>query len=51
MYSHRSNEPTTSAGWHNTDLAAKFIPFAMGDFHEKFLKNHSIVAGCHKLDV
>jgi hypothetical protein len=22
----------------------------MGDFHEKFLKNHSVVVGCPKLD-
>ena len=26
------------------------MPFAMGNFHEKFLKNRSIVIGCPKLD-
>ena len=26
------------------------MPFAMGDFHDKLLKNHSIVVGCPKLD-
>jgi len=31
-------------------LVADCVPFAMGDFHEKFLKNHSIVVGCPKLD-
>lgn len=29
---------------------ADCVPFAMGNFHEKFLKNHSIVIGCPKLD-
>ena len=31
-------------------LVADCVPFAMGNFHEKFLKNHSIVVGCPKLD-
>ena len=31
-------------------LVADCVPFAMGDFHNKFLKNHSIVIGCPKLD-
>ena len=31
-------------------LVADCVPFAMGDFHEKFLKDHSIVVGCPKLD-
>ena len=31
-------------------LVADCVPFAMGDFHEKFLKNHSVVIGCPKLD-
>jgi len=30
-------------------LVADCVPFAMGDFHEKFLKNHSVVVGCPKL--
>lgn len=31
-------------------LVADCVPFAMGDFHNRFLKDHSIVAGCPKLD-
>jgi NAD-dependent dihydropyrimidine dehydrogenase PreA subunit len=31
-------------------LVADCVPFAMGDFHNKFLKKHSIVVGCPKLD-
>lgn len=31
-------------------LIADCVPFAMGDFHNKFLKNHSIAVGCPKLD-
>ncbi len=33
-------------------LVADCVPFAMGDFHNKFLKtkSHSIVVGCPKLD-
>jgi len=34
----------------NLLLVADCVPFAMGDFHNKFLKNHSIVVGCSKLD-
>ncbi len=31
-------------------LVADCVPFAMGDFHNKFLKEHSVVIGCPKLD-
>jgi len=31
-------------------LVADCVPFAMGDFHNKFLKDSSIVVGCPKLD-
>lgn len=31
-------------------LAADCVPFAMGDFHSKLLKDHSIAVGCPKLD-
>ncbi len=31
-------------------LVADCVPFAMGDFHNKFLKDHSIAVGCPKLD-
>jgi Fe-S-cluster-containing hydrogenase component 2 len=31
-------------------LVADCVPFAMGDFHERFLKNHSVIVGCPKLD-
>ena len=31
-------------------LVADCVPFAMGDFHTGFLKDHSIVVGCPKLD-
>ena len=31
-------------------LVADCLPFAMGDFHERFLRDHSIVVGCPKLD-
>jgi len=36
----------------NADLlfVADYVPFAMGDFHAKFLKDRSIVVGCPKLD-
>ena len=36
----------------NCDLlfVADCVPFAMGDFHSKFLKGHSIAIGCPKLD-
>ncbi|MHC4439310.1 MAG: ATP-binding protein [Planctomycetota bacterium] len=31
-------------------LVADCVPFAMSDFHNRFLKNHSIAVGCPKLD-
>ena len=31
-------------------LVADCVPFVMGDFHNIFLKEHSIVVGCPKLD-
>lgn len=31
-------------------LVADCVPFAMGDFHNRFLKGHSIAIGCPKLD-
>ena len=31
-------------------LVADCVPFTMGDFHNRFLKDHSIVVGCPKLD-
>lgn len=31
-------------------LVADCVPFAMGDFHNRFLKDKSIVIGCPKLD-
>jgi len=31
-------------------LVADCVPFAMGDFHSRFLKEHSIAVGCPKLD-
>ncbi len=31
-------------------LVADCVPFAMGNFHSKFLKEHRIVVGCPKLD-
>jgi len=31
-------------------LVADCVPFAMGDFHNRFLKGHSIAVGCPKLD-
>ncbi len=31
-------------------LAADCVPFAMGDFHQRFLKGHSVAVGCPKLD-
>ncbi len=36
----------------NSDLlvVADCVPFAMGDFRNKFLKDHSIAVGCPKLD-
>ena len=31
-------------------LVADCVPFAMGDFHSRFLKDHRIAVGCPKLD-
>ena len=31
-------------------LVADCVPFAMGDFHNRFLKDHSVIIGCPKLD-
>ena len=31
-------------------LVADCVPFTMGDFHSRFLRSHSIVIGCPKLD-
>jgi NAD-dependent dihydropyrimidine dehydrogenase PreA subunit len=31
-------------------LVADCVPFAMGDFHNRFLKDRSVVVGCPKLD-
>ena len=31
-------------------LVADCVPFAMGDFHSKLLKDHSVAVGCPKLD-
>jgi hypothetical protein len=31
-------------------LVADRVPFAMGDFHSRFLKDNSIAVGCPKLD-
>jgi len=31
-------------------LVADCVPFAMGDFHSRFLKDHSVAVGCPKLD-
>jgi NAD-dependent dihydropyrimidine dehydrogenase PreA subunit len=44
--------PVTTPYFADADLllVADCVPFAMGDFHNRFLKNHSIVVGCPKLD-
>jgi NAD-dependent dihydropyrimidine dehydrogenase PreA subunit len=31
-------------------LVADCVPFAMGDFHRQFLRDHSVAVGCPKLD-
>jgi len=31
-------------------LVADCVPFAMGDFHQRFLRGHSVAVGCPKLD-
>jgi len=44
--------PVTAPYFADADLllVADCVPFAMGDFHNRFLKNRSIVVGCPKLD-
>jgi len=44
--------PPSAPYFANADLllVADCVPFAMGDFHSRFLKDHSIVVGCPKLD-
>jgi NAD-dependent dihydropyrimidine dehydrogenase PreA subunit len=44
--------PPTAPYFENADLllVADCVPFAMGDFHGKFLKGHSVVVGCPKFD-
>ena len=43
---------TAAPYFKNADLllVADCVPFAMGDFHNKFSKNHSIAVDCPKLD-
>jgi NAD-dependent dihydropyrimidine dehydrogenase PreA subunit len=42
----------TAPQFANADLllAADCVPFAVGDFHRRFLKDHSLMIGCPKLD-
>lgn len=44
--------PPTAPYFADADLllVADCVPFAMGDFHNRFLKNTSIAVGCPKLD-
>jgi len=44
--------PATAPYWAGADLllVADCVPFAMGDFHNRFLTGRSIVVGCPKLD-
>jgi len=44
--------PPNAPYFENADLllVADCVPFAMGDFHSRFLKDHSIAVGCPKLD-
>ena len=44
--------PPKAPFFDNADLllVADCVPFTMGDFHARFLKNHSIAIGCPKLD-
>ncbi|MHC4755509.1 MAG: ATP-binding protein [Planctomycetota bacterium] len=44
--------PPNAPYFANSDLllVADCVPFAMGDFHSRFLKDHSIAVGCPKLD-
>ncbi|NQT03885.1 MAG: 4Fe-4S ferredoxin, partial [Planctomycetes bacterium] len=44
--------PPSAPYFANADLllVADCVPFAMGDFHNRFLKDNSIAVGCPKLD-
>ncbi len=44
--------PPNAPYFANADLllVADCVPFAMGDFHSRFLQDHSIAIGCPKLD-
>lgn len=44
--------PPNAPYFANADLllVADCVPIAMGDFHSRFLRGHSIVVGCPKLD-
>ena len=44
--------PPNAPYFNNSDLllVADCVPFAMGDFHNRFLKDKSIAVGCPKLD-
>lgn len=44
--------PPRTPYFENADLllVADCVPFAMGDFHAKFLRDHSVIVGCPKLD-
>ena len=44
--------PPTAPYFNNSDLllVADCVPFAMGDFHNRFLKDKTIAVGCPKLD-
>jgi len=44
--------PPNAPYFANSDLllVADCVPFATGDFHSRFLKDHSIAVGCPKLD-
>ncbi|MBA7701698.1 Ion-translocating oxidoreductase complex subunit B [subsurface metagenome] len=44
--------PVQAPFLNNADLllVADCVPFAMGDFHNKFLREHKVVVGCPKLD-
>jgi hypothetical protein len=44
--------PPNAPCLNDTDLllVADCVPFAMGDFHSRLLKGHSVAVGCPKLD-
>jgi Fe-S-cluster-containing hydrogenase component 2 len=44
--------PPAAPHFANADLllVADCVPFAMGDFHQRFLRGHSLAVGCPKLD-